>query len=146
MDAAYSLPEGVIHRPAAWADHTVNTFVLDSGGQTASFVMSRATPPAGVTLGDFVAAELHRMSHSLPDYVLTWRGGIEIAGQVTDLLDLRWTARNGPVAQLLTFLPIKNRMLIMAGTCPAPMPAGIRTQILSMMTGFVPAPGSPAHA
>ena len=128
----------MIERDEDWADHTINTFILDSGGITASFVVSRANAPRGVSQQDFAASELHRLSHALPGYKLVHRSGIEIAGRVTTLVEASWTTKQGPVNQLLAYFPLEERLLVLAGTSPAPMAADIRRRILDMMMSFRP--------
>jgi hypothetical protein len=134
--ADYPLSEGAFVPGGRWLDHTVHTFVLDADGVTASFVLSRVTPPEGVAHKEYAASELHRMSHTLKDYALVHRGAIEIDGTVTDLIESRWTSAHGPVDQLLAYLPAGGRLLLMTGTSPAPIPPGVRQQILMMMASF----------
>ena len=143
--ALYPLPEGVLARNDAWADHTVNTFVLDRDGVTASFVVSRAAMPDSVTMKDYSAGELHRMSHALPGYVLIHRSRIQIADQVTELIELGWMSKQGRIDQLLAYLPVNGRLVVLAGSSPAPIAPAIRQQILDMMMSFTPSP-EPARA
>ena len=143
--ALYPLPEGVLGRHDGWADHTINTFVLDRDGVTASFVVSRAAMPDNVTMKDYSASELHRMSHALPGYALTHRSRIQIADQVTELIELGWMSKQGRIDQLLAYLPVNGRLMVLAGSSPAPIAPAIRQQILDMMMSFKPA-ADPAPA
>lgn len=135
----YPLPEGTIRRPASWGDHTINTFILDQDGVTGSFVVSRAALPEAQTMKDYTASELHRMSHALPGYALTHRGRIQIADRVTELIELGWTSKQGRIDQLLAYLPVNGRLVVLTGSSPAPIAPALRQQILDMMMSFEPA-------
>lgn len=137
--ALYPLPEGTIDRTENWDDHTINTFVLDRDGVTASFVISRAALPQGQTMKEYSASELHRMSHALPGYALTHRGRIQIADQVTELIELGWSSKQGRVDQLLAYLPVNGRLVVLTGSSPAPIAPALRQQILEMIMSFEPA-------
>ena len=89
-----------------------------------------------MAIADYAAGELHRMSHALKDYALLHRGGIEIDGEVTELVESRWTSAHGPVDQILAYLAVDKRLVILTGTSPAPIPPAIRQQMLQMMTSF----------
>ena len=142
--AVYPIPEGKLGRHDDWADHTINTFVLDRDGVTASFVVSRADLPESMSMKDYSASELHRMSHALPGYALTHRGRIQIADQVTELIELGWAAKQGRVDQLLAYLPVNGRLVVLTGSSPAPITPAIRQQVLDMMMSFQPNPETPA--
>ena len=67
----------------------------------------------------------------------------QIAGQVTELIELGWAAKQGRVDQLLAYLPVNGRLVVLTGSSPAPIPPAIRQQILTMMMSFKP-PAPPA--
>lgn len=106
-------------------------------GVTASSVISRTRPPKDVDAKLFAPAEIHRMTHVLRDFTVVHRSGIQIGGQVADLMESRWSSANGPADQLFTYLTVGDRIVVLTGTSPMPILPRVRQQILHMMTSFI---------
>ena len=94
---SYRIQEADLTLPEAWADETINAFVLPRGGGDgqASFVVTRDRAQREATLEAYCDAQLVEAAKKLGGFQLGWRRPVPLDGAEAMELDYAWTTPEG---------------------------------------------------
>ena len=126
----YTINEGVIDLPDEWKDQTIN--IVSSTGTSApglTFSITRDDVPWGMGFAEYVTGEIEKAKEALTEFTVAEQHRIQISGREAVEVECTWTAKQGPMHQIITTVHGPKHAMVLTASMPGKMSDGQKGQI-----------------
>ncbi len=118
----YVFNEGQIDFPSTWTDQTVNIISSTTTSEPGlSFSITRDDVPWGMEFSEYVTGEIEKASDALTDFTVHAQSALSVSGRDAVEMECTWTAKQGPMHQIITTVQGPSHALVFTASMPGKM-------------------------
>lgn len=125
----YRINEGIIDLPDEWTDRSINVVASNPGGSGASLTITRDEMPWGMSFAEYVADQARQAGKALKNFEIIGQSEFELSGAPAHEIESRWSAKQGPIHQLITSVQSGRRVLILTASLGGEMSEGQKAEM-----------------
>lgn len=125
----YRINEGTIDLPAEWTDRSINVVSSNPSSTGASLTITRDDIPWGMSFAEYVDDQAGQAGKALKNFEVIERREFELAGAPAHEIESRWTAKQGPIHQLITTVQSGRKVLILTASLGGGMSESQKTEM-----------------
>ena len=127
----YYMNEGSIDLPDEWKDQTINIVVSGGTGSVPglNFTVTRDDVPWGMEFEEYVTGEIDKAKGALTDFEILAQSGLTVSGCKAVELECTWSAKQGPMHQIITTVDAPSHAMVLTASMPGKMSDTQRAEV-----------------